>query len=160
MGEPGRIREWLAGTHSTASPSVSKRMNQGRSGMRPSNQKNGLIEKTHRNIEWSDAATSRSAHRSTRSLARHGLTYAKVIEGVTAVVKQIRTKLPQSKLLLLAVFPRGVVDAPQRAQIKEINAAIAQLDDGKMIKFLDIGKVFLADDGSIASQQVVERPGL
>jgi lysophospholipase L1-like esterase len=117
--------------------------------MRPSNQKNGLIEKTHRNIEWSDAATSRSAHRSTRSLARHGLTYAKVIEGVTAVVKQIRTKLPQSKLLLLAVFPRGVVDAPQRAQIKEINAAIAQLDDGKMIKFLDIGKVFLADDGSI-----------
>jgi len=88
------------------------------------------------------------------------LTYAKVIEGVTAVVKQIRTKLPQSKLLLLAVFPRVVVAAPQRAQIKEINAAIAQLDDGKMIKFLDIGKVFLADDGSIASQQVVERPGL
>jgi lysophospholipase L1-like esterase len=74
---------------------------------------------------------------------------AEVIEGITAVVKQIRTKLPQSKLLLLAVFPRGAVDAPQRAQIKEINAAIAKLDDGKMIKFLDIGKVFLAEDGSI-----------
>ena len=74
---------------------------------------------------------------------------AEVIEGVTAVVKAIRTKLPQSKLLLLAVFPRGTVDAPQRAQIKEINTAIAKLDDGKMIKFLDIGKVFLAEDGSI-----------
>jgi len=74
---------------------------------------------------------------------------AEVIEGVTAVVKQIRAKLPQSKLLLLAVFPRGAVDAPQRAQISEINSAIARLDDGKMIKFLDIGKVFLADDGSI-----------
>ncbi len=74
---------------------------------------------------------------------------AEIIEGVTAVVKQIRTKLPQSKLLLLAVFPRGAVDAPQRAQIKEINTAIAKLDDGKMIKFLDIGKVFLAEDGSI-----------
>ena len=74
---------------------------------------------------------------------------AEVIEGVTAIVKSIRTKLPQSKLLLLAVFPRGTVDAPQRAQIKEINTAIAGLDDGKMIKFLDIGKVFLADDGSI-----------
>jgi len=72
-----------------------------------------------------------------------------VIEGVTAVVKQIRAKLPQSKLLLLAVFPRGTVDAPQRAQIKEINTAIAKLDDGKMIKFLDIGKAFLAEDGSI-----------
>jgi lysophospholipase L1-like esterase len=74
---------------------------------------------------------------------------AEAIAGVTAVVRQIRAKLPQSKLLLLAVFPRGTVDAPERAQIKEINAAIARLGDGKMIKFLDIGKVFLADDGSI-----------
>jgi lysophospholipase L1-like esterase len=74
---------------------------------------------------------------------------AEVIEGVTAVVKAIRAKLPESKLLLLAIFPRGTVDAPERAQIKEINAAIAKLDDGKMIKFLDIGKVFLASDGSL-----------
>ncbi len=74
---------------------------------------------------------------------------AKVIEGVTAVVKEIRAKLPGSKLLLLAIFPRGTVGAPERAQIKEINAAIAGLDDGKMVRFLDIGKVFLAEDGSI-----------
>jgi len=74
---------------------------------------------------------------------------AEAIEGVTAVVKQIRAKLPRSKLLLLAIFPRGAVDAPQRAQVKEINAALAKLDDGKKIKFLDIGKVFLAEDGSI-----------
>lgn len=74
---------------------------------------------------------------------------AETIEGVTAVVKSIRTKLPGSELLLLAVFPRGKVDAPERAQIKEINAALAKLDDGKIVKFLDIGKVFLADDGSI-----------
>ena len=72
-----------------------------------------------------------------------------IIEGITAVVKAIRTKLPQSKLLLLAVFPRSTPDAAQRAQIKEINTAIAKLDDGKMIKYLDIGKVFLAEDGSI-----------
>jgi lysophospholipase L1-like esterase len=74
---------------------------------------------------------------------------AEIVEGVTAVVKAIRTKLPKSKVLLLAIFPRGNVDAPQRAQIKEINNAIAKLDDGKMIKFLDIGKAFLAEDGSI-----------
>jgi lysophospholipase L1-like esterase len=73
---------------------------------------------------------------------------AEVIAGVTAVVKQIRTKLPKSKLLLLAIFPRGSAGAPERAQIKEINAALAKLNGGK-IKFLDIGKVFLASDGSI-----------
>ncbi len=72
-----------------------------------------------------------------------------IIEGVTAVVKAIRAKLPRSKLLLLAIFPRGTVDAPQRAQIQEINAALAKLEKGSKIKFLDIGKVFLADDGSI-----------
>ena len=74
---------------------------------------------------------------------------AEVIEGVTAVVKKIGTKLPRSKILLLAIFPRGTVDAPQRAQIKEINAAIAKLDHGRRVKFLDIGKVFHAEDGSI-----------
>jgi lysophospholipase L1-like esterase len=74
---------------------------------------------------------------------------AEVIAGVTAVVKQVRAKLPRSKLLLLAIFPRGTADGPERAQIKEINAALAQLDDGKKVKFLDIGKVFLAEDGSI-----------
>ena len=74
---------------------------------------------------------------------------AEIIEGVTAVVKAIRAKLPQSRQLLLAVFPRGTVDAPQRAQIQEINAAIAKLEKGRKIKFLDIGKVFLAEDGSI-----------
>jgi lysophospholipase L1-like esterase len=76
-------------------------------------------------------------------------TTPEIIEGVTAVVKSIRTRLPKSKLLLLAIFPRGTVDAPQRTQIQEINQALAKLDDGKMIKFLDIGKVFLAEDGSI-----------
>jgi len=74
---------------------------------------------------------------------------AEVIEGVTTVVKAIRTKLPESKLLLLAIFPRGTVHALQRDQVKQINTALAKLDDGKMIKFLDIGKVFLAEDGSI-----------
>jgi lysophospholipase L1-like esterase len=76
-------------------------------------------------------------------------TTPEIVEGVTAIVKRIRAKLPQSKVLLLAVFPRGTADAPQRAQVGEINTAIAKLDDGKMIKFLDIGKVFLAEDGSI-----------
>ena len=71
------------------------------------------------------------------------------IEGVTAVVKQLRLKLPKSKVLLLAIFPRGEADSPQRAQVEEINTAIARLDDGKMVRFLDIGKAFLDEDGSI-----------
>jgi lysophospholipase L1-like esterase len=72
-----------------------------------------------------------------------------VIEGVTAVVNDIRTRLPDSKILLLAIFPRGDSGPEQQAQINEINPAIAKLADGKMVVFLDIGSKFLDTDGTL-----------
>ena len=77
-------------------------------------------------------------------------TPAQTIEGVKAVVSTLRTKLPATKILLLAIFPRGEKPAhPQRAQIAEINRALARLDDGKMIRYLDLGAKFLAADGTL-----------
>jgi lysophospholipase L1-like esterase len=76
-------------------------------------------------------------------------TTAETIEGVTAVVKEIRAKLPDSKILLLAIFPRGEKNDPQRAQVEEVNKNIAKLADGKMIRFLDIGDKFLEPDGTL-----------
>jgi len=80
-----------------------------------------------------------------------------VIAGVTAIVKEIRARLPEARLLLLGIFPRATADSPYRLQIKEINQAIAKLDDGRMIKCLDIGKVFLAPDGSIPKTIMPDR---
>lgn len=77
-------------------------------------------------------------------------TTPEIIEGVTTVVKGLRKKLPKSKILLLAVFPRGEKDTPIRDQLKEINTALAKLDDGKMVKFLDIGAKFLEPDGTLS----------
>src|SRR5208337_3007916 len=48
------------------------------------------------------------------------------IEGVQAVVRELRLKLPDSKILLLAIFPRGTLDDPQRAQVALINTVIAK----------------------------------
>jgi len=76
-------------------------------------------------------------------------TTPEIIEGVTAVVNGLRAQLPQSKILLLAVFPRGEKGTPIRDQLKEINTALAKLDDGKMLKFLDIGAKFLESDGTL-----------
>ncbi len=76
-------------------------------------------------------------------------TTPEIAEGVTAVVKGLRAKLPQSKILLLAIFPRGEQGTPIRDQLKEINTALAKLDDGKMVKFLDIGAKFLEPDGTL-----------
>ena len=71
------------------------------------------------------------------------------VAGVQAVVRDIRARLPQSKILLLGIFPRGTFDDPQRAQVALVNTVIAKLDDGKMIKYLDIGSNFLESDGTL-----------
>lgn len=73
-----------------------------------------------------------------------------IVEGVTAIVKELRHRMKKSKVLLLAIFPRAEKpDAAQRQQIREVNLQLAQLDDGKWVKFLDIGPKFLQPDGTL-----------
>ena len=79
-------------------------------------------------------------------------TTPEAIEGVTAVVKGLRAKLPETKILLLAIFPRGQKGDSIRDQIKEVNTAIAKLDDGKFVRFLDINQKFLEPDGTLSTE--------
>jgi len=77
-------------------------------------------------------------------------TPAQTAEGVKAVVNDLRQKLPDAKILLLAVFPRAhAADDPARLQIAEINRLIAGLDDGVHVHYLDIGAKFLSADGTL-----------
>jgi lysophospholipase L1-like esterase len=74
-----------------------------------------------------------------------------IADGVTAVVNEIKTKLPQSKVLLLGVFPRGPKPNKEREKLKAANVILAKLDDGgKTIKFLDLGDKFVEADGTIS----------
>lgn len=71
-----------------------------------------------------------------------------IAEGIEAIVKHIRAKKPSTKILLLAVFPRDEKPGTdRRVKIDEINKTISKLDDGKMVKYLDIGSKFLAEGG-------------
>lgn len=79
-------------------------------------------------------------------------TTPEVIEGVTTIVKGLRTKLPASKILLLAIFPRGQKDQPIRDQLKTINTALAKLHDGKHVTYLDISAKFLEPDGTLSKE--------
>jgi lysophospholipase L1-like esterase len=71
-----------------------------------------------------------------------------VIEGVTAVVNELRARFPEAKILFLAIFPRGEKDAPQRVQVAEVNRSLAKLHDGRNVFFLDIGDRFLDAAGN------------
>ena len=73
------------------------------------------------------------------------------LSGVTAVVQDIHAKLPDTKILLLAIFPRGQAGEPIRDDIKQINASLAKLDDGKSVTYLDIGPKFLEADGTLST---------
>jgi lysophospholipase L1-like esterase len=77
-------------------------------------------------------------------------TTPEIIEGVTTIVRELRTRLPESKILLLGIFPRGEKADPVREQIKAINAGIAKLDDGKTVKFMDVGAKLPGPDGTLS----------
>ena len=72
-----------------------------------------------------------------------------VLEGVRAVVTSIRQKSPTTKVLLLGIFPRGEKFNEMRGNILQVNQALSRLQDDEHVWFLDIGRVFLEDDGTI-----------
>jgi len=78
-----------------------------------------------------------------------GNTPEEIAAGVEAIVKKLRDKLPQMKILLLAIFPREEKPGAIRAKLIEVNKLIAKFDDGKMVNFLDIGSKFLEADGTL-----------
>jgi lysophospholipase L1-like esterase len=79
-----------------------------------------------------------------------------IAKGVTKIVETIRAKTPNTKILLLAVFPRGSKSdgafGPQQEKLKQVNAIIAKLDDGKHVFFLDIGDKFVSGPGPISAE--------
>ena len=75
---------------------------------------------------------------------------ADIVEGVTAVVQQIRTRQPATKILLLGIFPRGQTFNVQRGQVLQVNQALAKLADGKNIFYMDFDSQLIEPDGSIS----------
>jgi beta-glucosidase len=76
-----------------------------------------------------------------------------IAEGVAVIVKQLRTKLPETRILLLAVFPRGTDKNDKRRQVNEkTNAIFMKLADGKHVHYLDLGPHFLAKDGTLSRE--------
>ena len=81
-----------------------------------------------------------------------GNTPDEIAQGITAIVGELRQRLPKTKLLLLAVFPRGQKPAAVRDKLNSVNEKIAKLDDGSNVRYLDIGRAFLNEDGTISKE--------
>jgi len=70
--------------------------------------------------------------------------------GVKHLLDQIRQRLPSSKVLLLAIFPRGEKpDDYLRGVNERVNKLIAGYADGRSVHYLDINAALLNPDGSL-----------
>jgi lysophospholipase L1-like esterase len=80
-------------------------------------------------------------------------TEEEIAAGITAIVKAIHSKSPDTKVLLLGIFPRSAkaTDAV-RDKIKKINERIAEMGKEKYVRYLDIGQKFLEEDGSLSKK--------
>lgn len=73
-------------------------------------------------------------------------TSEEIAEGVAAVCQELRNRLPQTRILLLAIFPRVSSDPLAGANVEMANQIIKDLHDGEWIYFMDIGNAFRDGD--------------
>ena len=77
-------------------------------------------------------------------------TAAEVAEAIKAICARINSKSPDSKIILMGVFPRGAAaNDHYRAKITALNKLLAEFSKEKGMTFLDIGAKMLQPDGSL-----------
>lgn len=78
-------------------------------------------------------------------------TSEQIADGIKVIVEKLRTKLPATKVLILAIFPRGPDKDDAKRKVNEgANEIVKKLADNKTVFFLDIGPKFLAADGTLS----------
>ena len=82
----------------------------------------------------------------TNNMGTH--TPPEIAEGIGAIIVELRRNFPEARILLLAIFPRGVAGEPIRQRVADTNRIIAKLHDGKYVHYLDIGDKFLDAQGN------------
>jgi len=89
----------------------------------------------------------------TNNFGLPGDSVADTVKGVEAVVATIKKKAPGAKVLLVGIFPRDkAAGTGFRKKIIEANEALAKIADGKAVVYVDIGKKFLTDDGTLTPE--------
>ncbi len=70
--------------------------------------------------------------------------------GVRAIVTLLRVRLPETKILLLGIFPRGATATDSLRRLNgAINDRLRGFADGQHVHYLDLGHLFLDRDGRL-----------
>lgn len=76
-------------------------------------------------------------------------TAEEIAEGVTDIVALLRDKLPDMKILLLAIFFRGEHPNEEQPRLAKASEIASKVADNEHVFYMDINKVFLKPNGDI-----------
>jgi len=79
-------------------------------------------------------------------------TAEEIADGIIRICRKIRTKCPKTKILILAIFPRGPEPSDQREKNAKASRLASKIADRKMIHYLDINDKFLTKDGFLTKK--------
>jgi beta-glucosidase len=74
-------------------------------------------------------------------------TAEEIADGIIKICKVLRSELPSTKILLLAIFPRDSIPTAQRQKNATASILASRVADNRKICYLDINSYFLTDDG-------------
>ena len=63
--------------------------------------------------------------------------------------RKLQERLPETKVLLIPIFPRSENPSPQRGKVLQVNQILQKLADGQKVQWVDFGHRFLASDGTL-----------
>lgn len=79
-------------------------------------------------------------------------TAEEISEGIIAIVNKLRERLPETKVLILAIFPRGEGPSPQREKNAKASELASKIADDEKVFYLDIGQEFLEEDQTLTKE--------
>ena len=86
----------------------------------------------------------------TNNSNRHDNTAEEIADGIKAICAKIRCKLPKTKILILAIFPRGEGPSAQREKNAKASELASQITDGKKVFYLNINDEFLTENSTLS----------
>ena len=81
-----------------------------------------------------------------------GNTAEQTAVGIKKILDTVHQKLPETKVLLLGLFPYRDKNSGPRAACVAVNAIISKFDDGQKTRYLGLWDQFLQPDGSISRE--------
>lgn len=75
-----------------------------------------------------------------------------IVAGVSAILRLVRSRCPQTHILLHGILPRGNASDPVRFEVAAINTRLRRLDENDpLVHFFDAPSVLLRSDGSLGA---------